>query len=173
MLVEQFLSLLLSAAQRSKWGLLFIVVGSIWLFGMLMVGLVSTAGNVILVANGMKPVLQFLGSGLAILMTAIVSILLVFIGLGMLWFLKPQPAAKTAQAEALKSGNPAPQRSGSGPTDAASPQADSQDIEQLRTKLSQAEQEIERLRTELNNRPPRHYDTPVVAIDSPTPNEAK
>jgi hypothetical protein len=64
--VERFLSLLLSAAQRSKWGLLLIVVGSIWLFGMLMVGLVSTAGNVILVANGMKPVLQFLGSGLGI-----------------------------------------------------------------------------------------------------------
>jgi len=64
MLVERFLSLLLSAAQRSKWGLLLIVVGSIWLSGMLMVGLVSTAGNVILVANGMKPVLQFLGSGL-------------------------------------------------------------------------------------------------------------
>lgn len=77
MLVEQFLRLLLSAAERSKWGLLCVIVGSVLLCGILILGLVSTAGNVILVATGTKPVLEFLGSGLGILITAVVAIFLV------------------------------------------------------------------------------------------------
>jgi DNA repair exonuclease SbcCD ATPase subunit len=50
--------------------------------------------------------------------------------------------------------------------------ADSEEVEQLRNKLTEAEQEIEELRIELNNRPPRHFDTPVTVVDPPTPDEA-
>jgi hypothetical protein len=78
MLVEQFLRLLLSAAQRSSWGLLFIILGSVILCSMLILGLVSTVGNAILVATGTKPVLALLGSGLGILITAVIAIILVF-----------------------------------------------------------------------------------------------
>ena len=61
-------------------------------------GLGFDCGNVILVATGTKPVLAFLGSGLGILITAVIAIVLVFVGVSILWFLKPP----ISQIEALE-----------------------------------------------------------------------
>jgi len=59
-------------------------------------------------------------------------------------------------------------------TDAAAAQTDTaQDAAQLKTELDEAKQEIEKLRIELNNRPPRHFTTPVTTVDTITSDKAK
>jgi hypothetical protein len=46
-------------------------------------------------------------------------------------------------------------------------------IKELEAKLAEAEQEIERLRIEINNRPPRHFNTPIEVVETLTPAKAK
>jgi TolA-binding protein len=140
-LVERFLELLLSAAQRSKWGVLFIVVGALILFTLLVSGFVSVAGNTILMMTGAGPVIDFLGSGWGVLVTAVVSIILVFVGIGFLWFLKPHSVQATSGVE-----SEAP---------LASPSTDPEDVEQLKShltdtkrELTKAQQQIHRLQEE-------------------------
>jgi hypothetical protein len=140
-LVERFLELLLSAAQRSKWGVLFIVVGALILFTLLVSGFVSVAGNATLMMTGAGPVIDFLGSGWGVLVIAVVSIILVFVGIGILWFLKPHSVHATSGVE-----SEAP---------LASPPTDPEDVEQLKSRLAdtkreltKAQQQIQRLQEE-------------------------
>jgi hypothetical protein len=57
--------------------------------------------------------------------------------------------------------------------EASARSADAEDVGQLRTQLDDAKQEIDRLRIELDDRPPRHFNTPVEVVETLTPATAK
>lgn len=89
MLVEQCLRLLLSAAQRSKWGVLLLIFGVLGILFLLVFGMASFIGNLILLTQA-APVIHFLANGMGILVLAIASIISVLFGVAILLFLKPQ-----------------------------------------------------------------------------------
>jgi hypothetical protein len=104
--VERVLRLLLSAAQRSKWSVLFVVAGAFGLLALLLFGFVSIAGNIILMIAGAQPAMEFLGNGWGIIVTAIISILFMFVGVGILWFLRPHTPQPTPDGEESTSPSP-------------------------------------------------------------------
>lgn len=73
------------------------------------------------------------------MLTAVVAIVLVFVGMGILWFLRPQPVPATAQSELPDTENAAPQQSESDDKTAASPLTDPEELKRLRTKVTEAE----------------------------------
>jgi hypothetical protein len=102
-----------------------------------------------LVMDVLGAVLNFLTTGPGNLVAIIVAAILI------LWALRTQP-------DKVDSGN------------AATPQTDTaHDAAQFKTDLEEAKQEINRLRIELNNRPPRHINTPVEIVETLIPAKAK
>jgi hypothetical protein len=91
--------------------------------------------------------LNFLTTGLGNLVDIIIAAVLI------LWALQQQQEPEEAIVPATS------------PTDP-------EDVEKLRAKLGDAEQEIERLRIGLNNRPPRRFEIPVETLDLRTADDA-
>jgi hypothetical protein len=166
MLVEQFLRLLITAVRTSKVGVLFLALAVLIVFALVVLGIASLVGDLLFMASARVPMIHFLGTGWGILAAAACAVVFALLGIGILWFLK----SHVAQTEAPQAENLSP----------PSPPSESDEVEELRTNLRQVEQErdgarqeIERLRIELNNRPPRHFNTPVGVIETLTPAKAK
>ena len=163
MLVEQFLRLLITAVRTSKVGVLFLALAVLIVFALVVLGVASLVGDLLFMASARVPMIHFLGTGWGILAAAACAVVLALLGIGILWFLKSHvPHTEAPQTENL------------------SLTSKSDEVEELRTKLHQVEQErdeanqeIERLRIELNNRPPRRFKTPVEVIETLTPAKAE
>lgn len=107
--MERCLRLLLSAAQRSKWGALLLILGVLGILALLVLGLVSVIGDLILMMTEAGPVMNFLGNGRGVLVLAVISIVFVLLGVAILWVLKPHAPQPEANAEPkLESAAPQP-----------------------------------------------------------------
>jgi len=101
------------------------------------------------VMDALGAALNFLTTGLGNLVAIIIATVLI------LWALRTEPRQV-------------------GSDNAVTAQTDgNEDAEEVKTKLDEARLEIERLRIELNNRPPRHFSTPVEVVETLTPAKAK
>jgi len=106
-------------------------------------------GALIALLNFLIGALNFFTTPTGNLVAIIIAAILI------LWALRTQP-------DEVDSGNAA-----------AAQTRTAQDAAQLKTELDEAKQEIERLRIELNNRPPRRFNTPVEVVETPTLATAK
>ena len=133
---EEYLLVLLARARGSTGGILLIIVGVLILVAFLVFAVVSVAGNVILMVTGTGPVVDFLGTGWGVLIGLVVAVVIILLGIAFLTRATPQPAT-----------TPSGSHSGTN-TPTTPPATDPEEVEQLRTRLGEVEQERDELRTE-------------------------
>ncbi len=97
MLIERLLFKLFSAARRSKFGALLVVVGVAFMFALVVLNLVSIAGNVILMATSAGPVVEYLETGQGVLVGFGVSVVVILCGLSMMLFIRSDSALGDAE----------------------------------------------------------------------------
>jgi len=134
-MVERWLLAFLARARGSKGGIALIIVGVLVLLSFLVFGLVSVAGNALLVLTGAGPVLAFLGTGPGVLMGFVVSVLLILLGVAFLNRATPQPTQSLADV----------QQAGPAQSDR------DREVEQLQRSFRRVQQERDRLRTRLSD----------------------
>jgi hypothetical protein len=132
--VERFLLAFLARARGSKGGTLLIVVGVLILFGFLVFGLVSVAGNAVLMMTGAGPVMEFLGTGPGVLAGFAGSVFIILLGVAFLTCATPQATASATVIQESSTGQAERNR----------------ELEQLNKKLRRVEQERDRLRAVLS-----------------------
>lgn len=138
-MVERFLLVFLARARGSKGGALLIFVGVAILLGFLVFGLVSVAGNAVLIWSGAGPVIRFLGTGPGVLAGFVVAVLLILLGVEFLSRAAPQ-ATTSATVE---------QTTGSSQTERE--REHEREHEQLRNSFRRVQQERDRLRARLSD----------------------
>lgn len=121
---------LLARARGSKWGALLLVVGVFALLATLVFGLVSVAGDAILMVTGVGPVIQFLGTGTGVLVGFGVSVFVILLGVAFLVYTTPQPTQSVSVIQ--QSGTSQAERD--------------RELERLGKKLRRTEQELDRYR---------------------------
>ncbi len=130
--------ILLAKARGSRDGTLLVVVGVLILFAFLVLGLVSAASDVATMVTGIGPVIEFLGTGLGVLVAVVVAALMVLMGVAFMIHATPQPEPGSAGSQSTT------------PTGADSRQT--QDLERLRGQVEQLEANKDALNKELASR---------------------
>ncbi len=90
---ERFLLAVLARARESKGGILLVFVGVVVMLAFLVFGLVSVAGNAILIWTGAGPVMRFLATGPGVLTGFAVSVFITLLGVALLFRAGPQANA--------------------------------------------------------------------------------